>query len=243
MDCNLVSSPTYQNLYTSRRRPPPPPPLLSPDDKPPALPPRNYRKPLNDPPSNKTPGAGGEESVDNTKLDFKSLMNQWEGSPREDSYAADLRRQARRFSEQQPNSTNMSILHSKTKINFSQSYKREPVLVHQATPPQNTNSSFEEKTTVTSPVLEQPMVVEEGNKENKAPSTPSNQPMSDEEMKTPPRVDRSISELSLPSPPIHYGTLEGDHSELPPPPPEVLEEAEKDDQISDRVCIFWERLF
>ncbi|XP_050417764.1 uncharacterized protein LOC126831141 isoform X3 [Patella vulgata] len=248
METNLVSSPTYQNLFTARRRPPPPPPLLSPDEKPPALPPRNYRKQprlnVNNMQGTKKPAAEDQNlqdenvAIDNSKIDFKSLMTQWESSPREDSYAADLRKQARRFSEQQQplNSTTMAIMHSKTKINFSQSYKREPALAHQATPPHSSDQSFEDQNRVVSPICEQPTVMEEGNKENKAPSTPVKQAFEDEEMKTPPRVERSISDLPLPSPPVNYGeSLEGNNSYLPPPPQNVLviENADEADTFAD----------
>ncbi|CAL1526801.1 unnamed protein product [Lymnaea stagnalis] len=171
MDSGLVASPTYQN-FPNRRPPPPVPRSPSPEAPPPALPPRNYREsdggsstgnlqdtslpPLS--PSDKhrisTIPLGKQledPQVENTKRDFKSLMSQWENSsPREDKYAAELRKQAQKLTGQQQqqqqqqhsNATPMALLHSRTKISYATTYKREPMLPQEATSPSASTSSL-----------------------------------------------------------------------------------------------------
>lgn len=141
MESGVMASQNHYQNFNSRRRPPPPPPRpASPEvQSPPALPPRNYlRKGPEDQSS-----CGEEGSVEEAKIDFKSLVNQWEhSSPREDTYAAQLRRQAMRFSGQQragsgsgaaPSS--MSVIVSRTQMGISTSYTREPMIAQEATQP------------------------------------------------------------------------------------------------------------
>ncbi|GFS17093.1 hypothetical protein ElyMa_003230700, partial [Elysia marginata] len=95
----------------------------------------------------------GNEDGEEVKLDFKSLMNQWQNSsPREDRYAAELRKQAQKYKHsqppsQQPNAMPMSLKHSRTPINFSTTYKREPTLPQEATSPASSSPAPSEATT------------------------------------------------------------------------------------------------
>ncbi|GFN76634.1 hypothetical protein PoB_000314000 [Plakobranchus ocellatus] len=106
---------------------------------------------------------GGGDQSEIPKRDFKSLRSQWENnSPREDRYAAELRKQAHKFShsqqpqqqqqqQQQPNPMPMAFKHSRTPINFSTTYKREPALPQEATSPASCSSpSLSESTTISS---------------------------------------------------------------------------------------------
>ncbi|KAH9488164.1 hypothetical protein Btru_064917 [Bulinus truncatus] len=165
MDSGLVASPTYQN-YPSKRRPPPPVPRSPSPDAPPALPPRKYREtesasmeagditeaPLEEKNRVHTIPLGKpleDSQVDNTKRDFRSLMSQWENSsPREDKYAAELRKQAQRLTghqqQQQQNQLSampMTVMHSKPKISVATTYKREPTQPQEATSPSTSSLS------------------------------------------------------------------------------------------------------
>ncbi|XP_059176875.1 serine-rich adhesin for platelets-like [Physella acuta] len=160
MDSGLVASPTYQNFPSKRRTPPPVPRTPSPDSTPPALPPRKYReaqqnadnKPSNAQEAPRSPVSPNEKSritviplgkqlddpaVENVHRDFKSLRSQWENSsPREDKYAAELRKQAQRLSGQQhPSATPMTVLMSKPKTNIATTFMREPALPQEAVSP------------------------------------------------------------------------------------------------------------
>ncbi|XP_055894711.1 uncharacterized protein LOC106069798 isoform X5 [Biomphalaria glabrata] len=158
MDSGLVASPTYQN-YQNKRRPPPPLPRSPSPDAPPALPPRMYKESeLSSMDAKDQPQGQGDKArantvplgkqledpqVDSTKRDFRSLMSQWENSsPREDKYAAELRRQAQRLTgQQQLSAMPMTVLHTKPKINVATTYKREPTQPQEATSPSSSSLS------------------------------------------------------------------------------------------------------
>lgn len=150
MESGVMASPTYQNFPgASRRRPPPPPPRTpSPELRsPPALPPRNYLRRDEEAADCQEGEEGG--NVDEAKIDFKSLVHQWESnSPRENDYAVELRKQAMmKFSGQRgststtPSSASMSVIHSRTQMGISTSYKREPMVAQEATTPTSSAAS------------------------------------------------------------------------------------------------------
>ncbi|XP_076446554.1 uncharacterized protein LOC143283964 isoform X2 [Babylonia areolata] len=144
MDSGVMASPTYKNFPPGpsaprRRAPPPPPRTPSPEPRtPPALPPRNYLTKEEEAAASE--GQKEEGSVEEARIDFKSLVHQWESSsPREDAYAAQLRKQAMKFSGQRSGSTaapsSMSVIHSRTQMGISTSYKRQPTVAQEATSP------------------------------------------------------------------------------------------------------------
>ena len=108
MQSRVMASPNYQNVPVpvSKRRPLPPPPRSPSPERhgtPPALPPRKSF------PCGrlvKHEAIGQNNSVDEAKIDFRSLMNQWQSnSPREDAYAARLRQQAIKLTGQRRQSS------------------------------------------------------------------------------------------------------------------------------------------
>ncbi|XP_070198444.1 protein Shroom3-like isoform X4 [Littorina saxatilis] len=141
MESGMMASPNYQNFPgASQRRPPPPPPRTpSPEPRtPPALPPRNYLQPDRE----DEEGPGEEGAPEDAKIDFKSLFHQWESnSPREDAYAAQLRKQAMKINSQRGSTssatapTSMSVIHSRTAMGISTSFKRQPMVPQEATTP------------------------------------------------------------------------------------------------------------
>ena len=152
----MVTSPIYHNLAGDYpRRPPPPIPGVN-DEAPPALPPRSYHK----------FSSSKSESFLLAKLDpqqaegLKQAVEgqgqtqgqpKWEGGTgtlREDAYAQQLRRQARRFSEQQhikPMSMQVVSTKQTMQVSLSQSYKQEPTQAHEAVPVQNMVTSTDNK--------------------------------------------------------------------------------------------------
>lgn len=136
-----VSSLIYENV--GYRRPPPVPPPPGDDEKPPALPPRNYRRFQNS--QSDSSLINRQNSVENNidpALKQNGVKNKCENSPAADSYAQQLRIQARRLSEHQlkPTPSSMSYKTTKMQINYSQSYKRTPAEVLEATPPKSVTS-------------------------------------------------------------------------------------------------------
>lgn len=142
----MVTSPIYHNLSAGDypRRPPPPVPGIN-EEAPPALPPR----------SNQRFGNSKSESfllsrVDQTQRDeLKESYNRdngtggsrWDssgtGTLKEDAYAQQLRKQARRFSEQhKPISMQVISTKSTVQVSLSQSYKQEPTTALEAVPVQ-----------------------------------------------------------------------------------------------------------
>ncbi|XP_041356828.1 uncharacterized protein LOC121374019 isoform X2 [Gigantopelta aegis] len=253
MDSGMVVSPTYQNLYQTQRRPPPP--LPSEDDTPPALPPRNYRKQsapasttttstslMAISPSPNEPGpqvTGEESSIDSTKLEFRSLLTQWEThSPREESqYADQLRKQAsRRYSEQhRPNAMPMSIIQSRTKINFSTSFKREPMIAQEATQPGTNssvvNSSSGDQSQMVGDNSQSAFVVVENNNNNinnsKNDGEVSQKLLQKSQLAEgngQVKRERILSDVPpMPSPPLNIEEVKSSDEELPPPPPALIE--------------------
>lgn len=156
MESSVIASPTYQNLSSLRRPPPPPPRSPSPEPHPPpALPPRSYsQKPANSDPASQILSTSmstkdEEGSTEEARRCVKSLVNQWESnSPREDAYAAQLRKQAMKLSGQRgPASgavpSTMSVIHSRTQMGISTSYKREPMVAQEATQPVPNNTTVQ----------------------------------------------------------------------------------------------------
>ena len=143
----MIPSPTYHNFPAALRRrvPPPPPRSPSPEPRtPPALPPRNYLQKEEE--AGGTGGNAEDRNVDEAKIDFKSLFHQFENnSPREDAYAAQLRKQAMKFSGQRRSSsavpTSMSVIHTRPPMAITTSYKRQPMVAQEATPPTTTTST------------------------------------------------------------------------------------------------------
>ncbi|XP_069130176.1 serine/arginine repetitive matrix protein 2-like isoform X2 [Argopecten irradians] len=121
----------YANM--GYRRPPPPPPE---DDKPPALPPRNYRH-------NSVGQLETSKHLSRTtgymeplQRGAPELQARKPREPSPDNYAEQLRKQYRRFSEQQNlKPTAMSVVSSKPITHCSQSQKRSSLEPQEATPP------------------------------------------------------------------------------------------------------------
>ncbi|KAK3576402.1 hypothetical protein CHS0354_026736 [Potamilus streckersoni] len=134
-------SPTYSNLQDNQRRLPPPPPrqVDEGEEQPPALPPRSYRNMPNSTSDSvllrPRENLFRSEDKKDDKLESRPLHHKWDNSPREDTYAEQLRKQARRLSEHRlyPMSTSMSIMTTKTPMHTTQSYKQEQAQVLEAT--------------------------------------------------------------------------------------------------------------
>ena len=242
------SSLIYQNV--GYRRPPPVPP---PDeDAPPALPPRNYRSY----PSQAEPGRyrHGSESgrSDHSGVNDVGVEPSRAGKPRwegqqdgHDNYAEQLRRQARRLSEQQQHMpTPMSYISSKVKINYSQSYKRLPVETLEATPPgvnsdHQVSPSFSPKEPQSPTVPPTQMSPTTSGHLTQTKDTSSNQiqplnvEIQSEASRAPPTSPassswRPVPTLPSPEPPPPPTPQKEDlthlaGADLPPPPPEVID--------------------
>lgn len=136
----MVTTPIYQNLGEYPRRPPPPVPGVNNEDQPPALPPRSYQQPRF--------MSSKSESFLFAQMDQQQAKEirdaaqreltghkKWENSPQEDSYAEQLRKQARRYSEQhKPMSMQVLATKSPIQVSLSQSFKQEPVQPFEAKP-------------------------------------------------------------------------------------------------------------
>ena len=137
----MVTTPVYQNLGEYPRRPPPPVPGINTDDQPPALPPRSYQQPRFT--SSKSESflfsqidpKAADEIRDSARQEIIG-HKKWENSPREDTYAEQLRKQARRYSEQQHKPMSMQVLATKSpiQVSLSQSFKQEPIQAFEAKP-------------------------------------------------------------------------------------------------------------
>ncbi|KAL4229933.1 melanosome organization [Mactra antiquata] len=144
----MVTSPIYHNLSGGDypRRPPPPVPGAN-EETPPALPPRSYQKFASSKSESylltRVDQKQREELKDNYNRDNGAGMgtSRWDssgtGTLREDAYAQQLRKQARRFSEQhKPISMQVVSTKSTVHVSLSQSYKQEPTTALEAVPVQ-----------------------------------------------------------------------------------------------------------
>lgn len=143
----MLTGPIYHNLPSTGgpRRPPPPVPGVT-DDKPPALPPRRFASSksesflLSRVEPNQRDGLKDSYSHDNSSGSGNS--KHWEsntGTLKEDAYAQQLRRQARRYSEQhKPVPIAMQVVSTKStvQVSLSQSYKQERTQALEAMPAQ-----------------------------------------------------------------------------------------------------------
>ena len=209
----MVTSPIYHNFPGGDypRRPPPPVPGNGSDEKPPALPPRAYHRHFTHSKSESM------LSVDTSIVDDNSSnLQKWEqsanGTLREDAYAQQLRRQARRFSEQQHKPISMQVVSTKSpmQVSMTQSFKQEPNQAMEATPLQKFSSSSSPNS-------------------DKKPLTHHSPPL---------RSEIGPDPLGLPPlpTPLKNGETEivmdtTTPVEFPPPPPEFMEGA---DQITEK---------
>lgn len=146
-DNAMLSGPIYHNLSTGPgpRRPPPPVPGGS-DDKPPALPPRRFASSKSESfLLSRVDQTERDVLKDSYKNDNSSKIESgktWEsntGTLKEDAYAQQLRKQARRYSEQhKPAAISMQVVSTKStvQVSLSQSYKQERSPVLEAVPAQ-----------------------------------------------------------------------------------------------------------
>lgn len=144
----MVTSPIYHNLSTGDypRRPPPPVPGIN-EEPPPALPPRSYHKFTSSKSESyllsRVDPAQQEELQETFSNDtVPAGTGRWDscgtGTLREDAYAQQLRKQARRFTEQhKPISMQVVSTKSTVQVSLSQSYKQETVPALEAVPVQN----------------------------------------------------------------------------------------------------------
>ena len=154
----MVTTPVYQNLGEYPRRPPPPVPGVNVEDQPPALPPRSYQPRFSTSKSESFLFSQiDQKDADEIRASARQELlghKKWENSPREDTYAEQLRKQARRYSEQQHKPMSMQVLATKSPIQVSltQSFKQEPLQAFEAKPLQKFPSPSTQ--TVSDPVKE-----------------------------------------------------------------------------------------
>ncbi|KAK3099211.1 hypothetical protein FSP39_001040 [Pinctada imbricata] len=225
------SSLVYQNV--GYRRPPPVPPPES-EEAPPALPPRNYRNYHNIPPDpSRYPRHNSEHArQEETGMDSGRSKGRWEASTSStpDNYAEQLRRQARRLSEQQNMPPPMSYISSKVKINYSQSYKRLPMEPLEATPPGVNSGSVSPHS---------PGSTNQMHSNASSPNHISPLNIDTQDTRPPPTSPRSSwrQAATLPSPdppppptPQKDDVIKMTGEDLPPPPPELVSNEEKEQE-------------
>ncbi|XP_060599682.1 uncharacterized protein LOC132753256 [Ruditapes philippinarum] len=144
---SMVTSPIYHNLSTGDypRRPPPPVPGVN-EEAPPALPPRSYQKFTSSKSESFLLSGVSQNQRDELKESYNrdtasAGSSRWDssgtGTLKEDAYAQQLRRQARRYSEQsKPISMQVVSTKSTVQVSLSQSYKQEPTTALEAVPVQ-----------------------------------------------------------------------------------------------------------
>jgi len=144
---SMVTAPIYHNLGDYPRRPPPPVPGAH-EDAPPALPPRRFNNSKSESFLFSRVDASQREqlqAVYNTEhggAPPPSGSRAWEGGTgtlKEDAYAAQLRKQARRLSEQhKPVGISMQVVSTKSTVHvsLSQSYKQEQASAMEVRPVQ-----------------------------------------------------------------------------------------------------------
>ncbi|KAH3713567.1 hypothetical protein DPMN_073359 [Dreissena polymorpha] len=143
-DGTMVTAPIYHNLSTGDypRRPPPPVPGVH-SESPPALPPRRFINSKSESFLLSRVDPSQQEALKSAYQEEAGVIapsgtRAWEantGTLKEDAYAAQLRRQARRFSEQhKPVGISMQVVSTKStvQVSLSQSYKQEPAAAMEA---------------------------------------------------------------------------------------------------------------
>ncbi|XP_064608843.1 uncharacterized protein LOC135473007 [Liolophura sinensis] len=230
------------------------------DDAPPALPPRNYRKfDEGQPPANtgnnlrRFSTEGRLDKTPQRRLDGDTGNGRFD-SPKEDTYVAQLRQEARRrLSEHvMPNPARINFINSKPASYISHSVATQPMVPQEATAiPQGQENSGTAMTPTSEtkppagPVVQpsgepvvQPPTQYETNRSQKreSPSSFLTQLRIEEEgdsltTVTPPD---SSPELPLPSPPRPTpGEEVRDQGDLPPPPSFIMEDREATDNRAD----------
>ncbi|XP_053399311.1 uncharacterized protein LOC123558351 isoform X6 [Mercenaria mercenaria] len=143
----MVTSPIYHNLSPGDypRRPPPPIPGVN-EEAPPALPPRSYQRFTSSKSESFLLSRVDQSQRDELKESYNrdnagAGSRRWDssgtGTLKEDAYAQQLRKQARRFSEQtKPISMQVVSTKSTVQVSLSQSYKQEPTTALEAVPVQ-----------------------------------------------------------------------------------------------------------
>lgn len=148
----MVTSPIYHNLSGGDypRRPPPPVPGAN-EEAPPALPPRSYQKFASSKSESYLLARVDQKQKEEIKENYNrdnggAGTGRWDssgtGTLREDAYAQQLRKQARRFSEQhKPISMQVVSTKATVQVSLSQSYKQEPAPALEAVPVQKHSPS------------------------------------------------------------------------------------------------------
>lgn len=218
---SMLSGPIYHNLPPGAgpRRPPPPVPGVS-DEKPPALPPRRFANSRSESfllaNVDQNQREQLKESYNRDNNNSSEPKKNWEtctGTLKEDAYVKQLRKQARRYSEQhKPMGISMHVVSTKStvQVSLSQSYKQERTPVLEAVPaqkhsPQSSQVHTEVKSSVS---LHSPPM---GKDSHSPEPPPMPTPMKNGEVEI-------ASDLNT-------------TADFPPPPPEFVQDEHKDRYI------------